>query len=58
VDERLEVSVTFVPAKGYVASAPELHAPVTALSLGGRRRRVEALMLRQWRTRANMAGAV
>jgi hypothetical protein len=43
-DERLE-SVTFVPAKGYVASAPELRQPVTALSLGGLRRRVEALML-------------
>jgi hypothetical protein len=44
-DERLEVSVTFVPAKGYVASAPELKAPVTALSLGGLRRRIEALMM-------------
>jgi hypothetical protein len=44
-DERLEVSVTFVPAKGYVASAPELRSPVTALSLGGVRRRIEALML-------------
>jgi hypothetical protein len=32
-DERLEVSVTFVPAKGYVASAPELRQPVVALSL-------------------------
>jgi hypothetical protein len=44
-DERLEVSVTFVPAKGYVASAPELRQPVTALSLGGLRHRIEALML-------------
>ena len=44
-DERLEVSVTFVPAKGYVASAPELRQPVVAVSLGGVRRRVEALML-------------
>ena len=44
-DERLEVSVTFVPAKGYVASAPELKAPVGAVSLGGLRRRIEALML-------------
>jgi hypothetical protein len=33
-DERLEVSVTFVPAKGYVASAPELRQPVVAVSLG------------------------
>src|SRR5262245_16536139 len=44
-DERLEVSVTFVPAKGYVASAPELRQPVVAVSLGGLRRRIEALML-------------
>jgi hypothetical protein len=44
-DERLEVSVTFVPAKGYVGSAPELRQPVVAVSLGGLRRRIEALML-------------
>jgi hypothetical protein len=44
-DERLEVSVTFVPAKGYVASAPELRQPVVALSLGGIRRRIEAALL-------------
>jgi hypothetical protein len=44
-NDRLEVSVTFVPAKGYVASAPELRQPVTALSLGGLRRRIEALLL-------------
>jgi hypothetical protein len=43
--DRLEVSVTFDPAKGYVASAPDLRSPVVALSLGGLRRRVEALML-------------
>jgi hypothetical protein len=43
-DERLEVSVTFVPAKGYVASAPELRQPVVAVGLGGLRRRIEALM--------------
>jgi hypothetical protein len=41
----LEVSVTFDPARGYVASAPELRAPGTALSLGGLRRSIEALML-------------
>jgi hypothetical protein len=34
-DERLEVSVTFDSAKGYIASAPELLAPVVALSLSG-----------------------
>jgi hypothetical protein len=44
-DERLEVSVTFDERCGYVTTAPELRAPVTALSLGGLRRRVEALML-------------
>jgi hypothetical protein len=43
--ERLEVSVTFDSAKGYVGSAPELRVPVTALSLGGLRRRIEAAML-------------
>jgi hypothetical protein len=43
--DRLEVSVTFDPAKGYVASAPDLRSPVVALSLGGLRRRIEELML-------------
>jgi hypothetical protein len=43
--DRFEVGVTFVPAKGYVASAPELRQPVVAVSLGGLRRRIEALML-------------
>jgi len=43
--DRFEVSVTFDPAKGYAATAPELREPVLALSLGGVRRRVEALML-------------
>jgi hypothetical protein len=32
------VSVTFDPAKGYVATAPELPQPMLALSLGGIRR--------------------
>ena len=44
-EERLEVSVTFDERHGYVASAPELRQPVTALSLGDLRRRIEALML-------------
>ncbi len=44
-DERLEVSVTFDERRGYVATAPELRQPVTALSLGGLRRKVEALMV-------------
>jgi hypothetical protein len=43
-EERLEVSVTFDERHGYVASAPELQSPV-ALSLGGLRRRIEALMV-------------
>jgi hypothetical protein len=43
--ERLEVSVTFDPAKGYIASSPELRTPVAALSLSGLRKRIEALMV-------------
>jgi hypothetical protein len=37
--------VTFDERRGYVGSAPELRVPVVALSLGGLRRKVEALML-------------
>ena len=44
-EERLEVSVTFDERRGYIASAPELRSPVVALSLGGLRRRIEALLL-------------
>jgi hypothetical protein len=44
-DERFEVRVSFDAGRGYVATAPELRAPVTALSLGGVRRRIEALLL-------------
>ena len=44
-EERLEVSVTFDAERGYIASAPELRQPVVALSLGGLRRKVEALMV-------------
>jgi hypothetical protein len=43
--DRLEVSVTFDAAKGYIGTAPELRTPVTALSLGGLRRRIEIAML-------------
>jgi hypothetical protein len=43
--DRLAANVTFDPAKGYVTSAPELRQPVTALSLSGLRRRLEALLL-------------
>jgi hypothetical protein len=38
-DERLEVSVTFEPAKGSVATVPDLAEPITALSLAVLRRR-------------------
>jgi hypothetical protein len=44
-EERLEVSVTFDERRGYVGSATELRSPVVALSLGGLRRRIEALMV-------------
>jgi hypothetical protein len=43
--DRLEVSASFDPRQGYIASAPELKAPVAALSLHGLRRRLEALIL-------------
>jgi hypothetical protein len=43
--ERLEVAVTFDERRGYVATVPDLAEPITALSLGGVRRRVEALLL-------------
>ena len=41
--DRLEVSVTFDAAKGYVALVPDLAEPITALSLAVLRRRIEAL---------------
>ena len=44
-EERLEVSVTFDERHGYIASAPELRTAVTALSLSGLRRKIEALLL-------------
>jgi hypothetical protein len=43
-DGRFGVAVTFDERRGYVGH-PELRAPVTALSLGGLRRKVEAAML-------------
>jgi hypothetical protein len=45
VSERLDVTVTFDAEHGYVGRARELRSPVTALSLAGLRRKVEALML-------------
>jgi hypothetical protein len=44
-DGRFDVAVTFDKRRGYVGTHPELRAPVTALSLGGLRRKVEAAML-------------
>jgi hypothetical protein len=43
--KRLDVTVTYNAERGYVASAPELRQPVTALSLGDLRRRIEIAML-------------
>jgi hypothetical protein len=42
--DKLSISVTFNPDCGYVGTSPELRAPVVALSLGGLRAKVEALM--------------
>ena len=44
-DGRFDVSVTFDGWRGYVGTHPELRSPVTALSLGGLRRKIEAAML-------------
>ena len=43
-DGRFDVAVSFDERRGYVGSAPELRSPVIALSLGGLRRKVEALL--------------
>jgi len=37
--------VTYDPARGYVGRSGDLRQPVTALSLGGLRAKVEALMM-------------
>jgi hypothetical protein len=44
VTEKLSIAVTFRPDQGYFGTAPELRQPVIALSLGGLRRKVEALI--------------
>ena len=44
-DERSEVSVTFDERHGYIGSAREPRSAVVALSLGGLRRKIEALMV-------------
>ena len=57
-EERLEVSVTFDERHGYVASAPELRSAVVALSLGGLRRKIEALLLQRARRRCRSESAI
>jgi hypothetical protein len=44
-DRRLQVGVSFDPTRGYFTTGSELPRRLTALSLGGLRRRVEELML-------------
>jgi hypothetical protein len=44
-DEGLQVGVSFDPQRGYFTTGSELARSLTALSLGGLRRRIEALML-------------
>ena len=44
VTDKLAIAVTFDPERGYVGTAPDLRQPVIALSLGGLRRRIEALI--------------
>jgi len=42
---KLDVTVTYDARHGYIATALELRSPVVALSLGGLRRKIEALMV-------------
>jgi hypothetical protein len=42
---RFNVAVSFDERRGYVGTHPELRSPVTALSLGGLRRRIEIALL-------------
>ena len=44
-DEGLQVGVSFDPQRGYFTTGSELARSLTALSLGGLRRRIEARML-------------
>jgi hypothetical protein len=44
-DEGLQVGVSFDPQRGYFTTGSELARSLTALSLGGLRRRIEALLL-------------
>jgi hypothetical protein len=42
--DRFSINVTYDPERGYVGTVEGLQQPVIALSLGGLRRKVEALM--------------
>jgi len=42
--DKLSITVTYHSERGYVGTHPELQQPVIALSLGGLRRKVEALL--------------
>jgi hypothetical protein len=42
--DKFTIAVTYDPERGYVGTHSDLRAPVIALSLGGLRRKVEALM--------------
>ncbi len=44
-DEGLQVGVSFDPQRGYFTTGSELARSLTALSLGGLRRRIEAALL-------------
>jgi hypothetical protein len=44
-DRRLEVGVSFDPTRGYFTTGGELPRSLTALSLGGLRRHIEAALL-------------
>jgi hypothetical protein len=48
-DEGLQVGVSFDPQRGYFATGSELARSLTALSLGGLRRRIEAAARRRRR---------
>jgi hypothetical protein len=43
--DKLAIAATYDAERGYVGTHPELRSPVIALSLGGLRRKIEALML-------------
>ena len=43
--ERLAINVTFDQQRGYIATDPELQAPVVALSSGGLRRKIDAMLV-------------